>query len=199
MEPPIRRRSSRAGAPPSAAAAAAAQPPPPPDPPRAAATRASKRKTTVANELLRAAGPRGQALPDDLSDGEPHEEYEGEEGEWRAASELSSPNPHSIFNGSNDTDSDSDDGEEEEEDLEEEEEEEEVDWSHLEVGADQLAENHPPYDELVGADVCVMAAAFAPDFELTTPGSVGWRGQVSDTSFSGPLTIHLSVPLTPHR
>jgi hypothetical protein len=53
------------------------------------------------------------------------------------------------------------------------------DWAHLEVGSGELADAHPPYPELVTQDVCVMEAAFAPDFKLTTRSAIGWRGQVS--------------------
>jgi hypothetical protein len=52
----------------------------------------------------------GQALPDDLSDGGPDDDLDDEVGERRAASELSSPNPHSVF--ADDDDSDDDDGNE---------------------------------------------------------------------------------------
>ena len=63
-------------------------------------------------------------------------------------------------------------------------------WAHLEVGSGELAASHPPYSQLATQDVCVMAAAFASDFELTSQDAVGWRGQVSDLSLG-------SVLLTP--
>ena len=60
--------------------------------------------------------------------------------------------------------------------------EDDDDWAHLEVGPEGLAHAHPPYSELVTQDVCVMEAAFAPDFKLATRSAVGWRGQVSAPS-----------------
>lgn len=54
----------------------------------------------------------------------------------------------------------------------------EPDWSELEVTSAALAASHPAYSQLVGADVCVMAAAFA-DCELERRNAIGWRGQVS--------------------
>ena len=50
----------------------------------------------MAAALCDAAPPRACKQHDDLS-GDEEEEGEGEEGEYRAASELSSPNPHSLF------------------------------------------------------------------------------------------------------
>lgn len=50
----------------------------------------------MAAALRDAAPPRARKQHDDLS-GDEEEEGEGEEGEYRAASELSSPNPHSLF------------------------------------------------------------------------------------------------------
>lgn len=67
----------------------------------------------------------------------------------------------------------------EESDHEESDEESnELDWAELEVITAELAASHPEYAQLVGADVCVMAAAF-PEFELQRRNAIGWRGQVS--------------------
>ena len=51
-------------------------------------------------------------------------------------------------------------------------------WAEIEVVADDLIENHPPPSELVGSDVCVMAAAY-PSHALSSSGVVGWRGLVT--------------------
>ena len=40
-----------------------------------------------------------------------------------------------------------------------EEEGEEVAWAEVEVGEDVLTDEHPPFDEIVGADVCVLCVA----------------------------------------
>ena len=56
----------------------------------------------------------------------------------------------------------------------------EPDWSQLEVGSAALAQGYPAYADLLGSDVCVMGAAFAPEFVLHTRGAVGWRGEVTD-------------------
>ena len=53
-------------------------------------------------------------------------------------------------------------------------------WTKIEVTADHLIEDHPPPSELVGADVCVMAAAY-PTHALSSGGAVGWRGLVTHT------------------
>ena len=39
------------------------------------------------------------------------------------------------------------------------EEGEEVAWAEVEVGVDVLTDEHPPFDEIVGADVCVLCVA----------------------------------------
>ena len=51
-------------------------------------------------------------------------------------------------------------------------------WSKIEVTADCLIEDHPPLLQLVGADVCVMAAAY-PTYTLSRSGAIGWRGLVT--------------------
>ena len=60
-------------------------------------------------------------------------------------------------------------------------------WSHLEVLASELSEEHPPYAELKGSDVCVLASAIhgndewaegaltRPRSMLTGPSSAGQR------------------------
>jgi hypothetical protein len=58
------------------------------------------------------------------------------------------------------------------------EEEKEEDWTELEVGSDELAEDHLPFAGLVGSDVCVLPLAF-PGEELKMPGAIGWRGEVT--------------------
>ena len=122
-------------------ASAVPQPPeprrPPPPEPRA------KRKASegIADALRRAAAPCNRALPCDLSDGDAAEEVEGEEEEWRAASELSSPNAHSIFNDLDDGPSDDDD--DDDDDLPDLEEpggaEEEVEYTLEEAHAVAMA------------------------------------------------------------
>ena len=72
-------------------------------------------------------------------------------------------------------------GEEESGEEDSGEEDSELDWSELEVTSAALAESHPAYSqlsELVGADVCVMAATFA-GCDLERRNAIGWRGQVS--------------------
>ena len=51
-------------------------------------------------------------------------------------------------------------------------------WSEIEVTADDLIQDHPPPSELVGTDVCVMAAAY-PTHAFSRSGAVGWRGLVT--------------------
>ena len=53
-------------------------------------------------------------------------------------------------------------------------------WAEVEVTAEDLVNEHPRSFELVGADVCVMAAAYPTD-TLTCSGAVGWRGTVTHT------------------
>ena len=58
------------------------------------------------------------------------------------------------------------------------EEEQEEDWTELEVGSEELAEEHLPSAALVGSDVCVLPLAF-PEEDLKMPGAIGWRGEVT--------------------
>ena len=53
-------------------------------------------------------------------------------------------------------------------------------WAKVEVTAKDFVKDHPRSFELVGADVCVMAAAYPTD-TLTCSGAVGWRGTVTHT------------------
>ena len=139
----------------------------------------------AAAAMGRAAGLRNRHVVDALSDGEPEDEPEGEEGEWRAGSELSSPNPHSIF-GDADSNDEGSDGDEGDALSDEAEEEDDDDWSHLEVSGDALAEGFPSREALVGSDVCLMHAAY-PGVALTTEGAIGWRGEVTEYSGHGQL------------
>ena len=83
-------------------------------------------------------------------------------------------------------------------------------WSKIEVTADCLIEDHPPLLQLVGADVCVMAAAY-PTYTLSRSGAIGWRGlvthsrggtsnpQVASVSpyTTSPLPLPLHISCTP--
>jgi len=53
-------------------------------------------------------------------------------------------------------------------------------WSEVEVAPTELVKDHPRPFELVGADVCVMAAAYPTD-TLTHSGAVGWRAMITHT------------------
>ena len=53
-------------------------------------------------------------------------------------------------------------------------------WSEIEVASTELVKDHPRPFELVGADVCVMAAAYPTD-RLTHSGAVGWRAMITHT------------------
>ena len=53
-------------------------------------------------------------------------------------------------------------------------------WAGVEVVADELAQDHPSSSELVGSDVCVMAAAYPTD-ALSRRRAIGWRGLVTHT------------------
>ena len=83
-------------------------------------------------------------------------------------------------------------------------------WSKIEVTADCLIEDHPPLLQLVGADVCVMAAAY-PTYTLSRSGAIGWRGLVTHSrggtsnpqvASASPYTFspppHLMHTLYPH-
>ena len=67
--------------------------------------------------------------------------------------------------------------EEEEEEAEAEEAEEDR-WADIEVGSEELAEDHLPFAALLGSDVCVLPPAF-PGFQLQMQDSIGWRGEVT--------------------
>ena len=47
----------------------------------------------------------------------------------------------------------------------------------VEVEFDEIAEAHPMWAEIVGADVCVLPAAF-PQAPPPGEGMVGWRAEV---------------------
>ena len=68
--------------------------------------------------------------------------------------------------------------EEEEEEAEAEEAEEDR-WADIEVGSEELAEDHLPFAALLGSDVCVLPPAF-PGFQLQMQDSIGWRGARGD-------------------
>ena len=72
-------------------------------------------------------------------------------------------------------------------------------WSEIEVTADNLIEDHPSPSELVGADVCVMAAAY-PTYALSRSGAIGWRGEVTHSrgGASNPQVCGLPLPPSPH-
>lgn len=53
-------------------------------------------------------------------------------------------------------------------------------WSELEVASTELVQDHPQPFELLGADVCVMVAAYPAD-TLTHSGAVGWRALITHT------------------
>ena len=53
-------------------------------------------------------------------------------------------------------------------------------WAEVEVVVDELVQDHPQPSELIGADVCVMAAAYPKD-ALSRRRAVGWRGLVTHT------------------
>ena len=55
---------------------------------------------------------------------------------------------------------------------------EEPAWDEVEAITADLTDEHPSYGELVGSDVCVLAAAFEGE-TLTREGAIGWRGQVT--------------------
>ena len=62
-------------------------------------------------------------------------------------------------------------------------------WSQFEATEAELVAEHPRFGDLVGADVCVMHAAYSAD-ALTRSGAVGWRAQVTHTrgGRGGPTT-----------
>ena len=53
-------------------------------------------------------------------------------------------------------------------------------WASIEVSEAELVAAHPRFEDLVGADVCVMHAAYS-DFSLTRSDAIGWRGEVTDS------------------
>ena len=57
-------------------------------------------------------------------------------------------------------------------------------WAEAEVTAHDLVKYHPRSTDLVGADVCIMAAAY-PKYTLTCSGAVGWRGTITHTRGRG--------------
>ena len=57
-------------------------------------------------------------------------------------------------------------------------------WAEAEVTAHDLVKYHPRSPDLVGADVCIMAAAY-PKYTLTCSGAVGWRGTITHTRGRG--------------
>ena len=57
-------------------------------------------------------------------------------------------------------------------------------WAEAEVTAEELVKYHPRSTDLVGADVCIMAAAY-PKYTLTCSGAVGWRGAITHTRGRG--------------
>ena len=74
------------------------------------------------------------------------------------------------------------------------------DWAELEVGEDMCAEAHPAFSEpidLVGSDVCVLAAAFAGcsgvGFQLMRPQTVGWRAEVRAARGGGKKAVEVEV------
>jgi len=62
------------------------------------------------------------------------------------------------------------------------------------VGEDELAgAEYPPYSELVGSDVCVLAAAYPDAAEHLGADRVGWRGAVSAKRGGGLQKAQVSV------
>ena len=51
-------------------------------------------------------------------------------------------------------------------------------WAGVEVVADELAQDHPSSSELLGSEVCVLAAAYPTD-ALSRRRAIGWRGLVT--------------------
>ena len=76
-------------------------------------------------------------------------------------------------------------------DDDDDDEGEEVDGAALEVTKANLATEHPPYDELVGSDVCVLQAAYSGE-QLQNRSAVGWRAQVT-AKRGGPTRPQVSV------
>ena len=72
-----------------------------------------------------------------------------------------------------------------------------ADWSEIEVTAADLAQHHPPLAQLLGSDVCVMAAAY-PTYALSRDGAIGWRGLVTHTLTHTHPSPHPSPHPTPH-
>tara|TARA_B110001452_G_scaffold176149_1_gene147721 strand:- start:556 stop:1002 length:447 start_codon:yes stop_codon:yes gene_type:complete len=52
-----------------------------------------------------------------------------------------------------------------------------MDWGEIEETEDNVADEHPPWAEMVGSDVLVLAGVYA-SCELTCDDSIGWRARV---------------------
>ena len=69
--------------------------------------------------------------------------------------------------------------------------EEKMQWGIIEATEVDLVADHPRFEDLVGADVCVMHAAYS-SYSLTRSGAVGWRGEIT-ASRGGPAQAQAKV------